>query len=117
MKIKKSIADQFEWGKEKFRWASVCAIIALCKETGIDPSVDIQFTQTLIIHTTKTKKRNGRFLCYETETILADRISWNPEHDFFMLGWAGDYVRSSHFLTLDALSIVFNEMKNVIRKL
>ena len=117
MKIKKSIADKYNWGIEKCRWATVCSIIALCKETGIDPSVDIQFTQTLIIHTTKTKKRNGRFLCYETETILADRISWNPEQDFFMLGWAGDYVRSSHFLTLDALSIVFNEMKNVIRKL
>ena len=117
MKIKKSIADKFEWGIEKCRLATVCSIIALCKETGIDPTIDIQFTQTLIIHTTKTKKRNGKFVRFETETILADRISWNPEQDFFMLGWAGDYIRSSHFLTLDALCTVFNEMKNVLRKL
>lgn len=117
MKIKKSIADKYDWGIEKCRWATVCSIIALCKETGIDPSVDIQFTQMLMIHTTKTKKRNGKFVCFETETILADSISWNPEHDFFMLGFAGNYVKSSHFLTLDALCIVFEEMKNVLRKL
>ena len=117
MKIKKEIKQRCEWGIEKCRWSLTCSIIAACKETGIDPSIDIQFTQTLIIHTTKTKKRNGRFLCYETETILADRISWNPEQDFFMLGFAGDYVKSSNFLSLDALCCVFAEMTNVLRKL
>lgn len=117
MKIKKSITDQYDCGIKKCRLAIVRSIIALCKETGIDPSFYIQFTQTLMINTTKTKKHNGKFICFETETILADRISWNPEQDFFMLGFAGDYVKSSHFLTLDALCIVFEEMKNVLRKL
>ena len=117
MKIKKSITDKYNCGIGKCRMAIIRSIIALCKETGIDPSVDIQFTQMLMIHTTKAKKRNGKFICFETETILADRISWSTRYDFFVLGFADGYVKSSDFLTLDALCIVFEEMKNVIRKL
>lgn len=117
MKIKKSIKDKFEWGMEKFRWSATGSIIALCKETGIDPSIDIQFTKTLIIHTTKAVTRNGRFSHYETQTILASSISWSPEHDFFMVKQGSEYCLSSDFMTLDALCIIFEEMKNVLRKL
>ena len=117
MKIKKSIIDKVQWNVEKCKWEILCAIIALCKETGIDPSVDIQFTRPLIVHTTKAKMRNGYAICYETETILADRISWNPDQDFFMLGWQGNYTQSSMFLTLDAMRAVFEEMRNVVKKL
>ena len=116
MKIKKEIKQKCAWGIEKCRWSLTGSIIAACKETGIDPSIDIQFTQMLMLHTTKAVKHKGRFSHFETETILADRISWNPEQDFFMLGFAGDYVKSSHYLSLDGLCCVFEEMMNVLRK-
>lgn len=116
MKIKREINGKFNWGVEKARWAFSCSVIALCKESGIDSSVDIQFTRTLVINTTKTVVRNSK-VCYETSTILADAISWSQEHDFFSLKYHGEFIASSHFLSLDALCDVFKEMKNVIRAL
>lgn len=117
MKIKKEIKEKYAWGFEKCRWAITSSIIDACKETGIDHAIDIQFTQLLMLHTTKAVKHKGEFSHFETETILADRISWNPERDFFMLGFSGKYVRSSHYLSLDALCCVYAEMTNVLRKL
>lgn len=117
MKIKKETKQQCAWGIEKCRWALTSSIIDACKQTGIDHAIDIQFTQMLMLHTTKAVKRIGRFSHFETETILADRISWNPEQSFFMLGFAGDYVKSSQYLSLDALCCVFEEMTNVLRNL
>lgn len=117
MKIKKSIKQQHDWGLEKCRWALTSAIIEMCKESGIDSSIDIQFTQMVMIHTTKTVNRRGHFSHFETETILADRISWNENHKFFMIGIADHYCKSSDFLTIDALCIIYEEMRNVLRKL
>ena len=117
MKIKKGINQKYSLEIDKFRFEMTCLIIAACKETGIDHSVDIQFTQMLMLHTTKAVKHNGGFSHFETETILADRISWNPQQDFFMLGFAGKYVKSSHYLSLDGLCCIFEEIKNVLRKL
>jgi hypothetical protein len=116
MKIKKEIKKKYSWEIEKFRFEMTSLIITACKETGIDHSIDIQFTQMLMLHTTKVVKRKGEFSHFETETILADRISWSPHHDFFILGFADKYVKSSDFLSLDGLCCVFEEMKNVLQK-
>ena len=117
MEIKKEIKKKYSWEIEKFRFEMTALIISACKETGIDHSIDIQFTQMLMLHTTKAVKRNGEFSYFDTETILADRISWNPQHDFFMLGFAGKYKKLSDYLSLDGLCCVFEEMKNVLRKM
>jgi hypothetical protein len=91
------------------------AIIELCRESGIEP--DIKFTRPMIIHTTKVRTYRKEFRGYDTETILADSISWGESVPYFLLMWAGNAVKSSTWLSLDSLCIIYEEMKNVLRKL
>ena len=114
MKITKEIKKKYENAVENCRKEMVESIIELCRESGIDPSIDIMFGKPLIIHTTKVKTDKKRFNRYETETVIADRISWCPDHPYtFHLGWQGTYCKSSHQLTLDQLSIVYSEMVQI----
>lgn len=113
MKIKE-IKEKYENAVENCRKKMVESIIELCRESGIDPSLDIMFGKPLIIHTTKVKTYKKRFNGYETETVIADRISWCPDHpNTFHLGWQGNYCKASFQLTLDQLSIVYSEMAQI----
>ena len=114
----KEIKAFAENGMEVCRNRLVKSIIDLCRETGIDSSIDIQFTQILILHTTKAKTYKDKFQGYDTETTICDRISWGSDQcSFFMIGLNGQYMKSSHYLTLDNLVCIYNEMLNVLKKL
>ena len=92
------------------------SIIDLCKETGIDESIDIQFTQLVMLHTTKPKLHKGKFYGFMTETTLCDRITWGEHHDFFHVGLASGYVKSSWYMSIDELNCIYSEMLNVLKK-
>lgn len=119
MRTRKSIDNAYKTATEGFRKEMVGLILALCKQTGINPSIDIQFTNVLFIHTTEPFKKNGVGLVkgITTHTLVTDSLHWHPEHGFFMLKWQGHACQSSDFLTLDTLVVVYEEMKRVLAKL
>ena len=115
MKIKESIDKKKVDAVKNCQKQLVEAIIELCRESGNDP--DIELKRSMIIHTTKVRTYKKEFKGYDTETILADSIFWGSSVPYFLLMWAGNCVVSSSFLSIDSLCIVYEEMKNVLRKL
>lgn len=111
--IKKFVAT----GIDIYRRNITKAIIDLCRETGIDEAYDIQFTQLVMLHTTKPHRSNGRFFYFVTETTLCNRISWSEKQNIFLVGLSDGYVKASTFMSIDDLNCIYAEMLNVLKNL
>lgn len=114
----KEIKRYANTGIELCRKSLTKSIINLCRETGLDSSVPINFTKTLMLHNTKVEKHRGRFFGYVDETILCDRIYWTEDREgVFLVGFNGDCNKASFQMTLNDLCIIYNELLQVLKTL
>lgn len=116
----KQIRNHADTGLELCRKSLVKSIIGLCRETGLDSGKPIRFTKTLILMTTKPRFNRKNFVGYETETTICNQLLWSEDACYFMVEMDSATVSSSKsdfFLTIDNLTIIYNEMLEVLKKL
>ena len=123
MRIRKSITKGVEDAKANLRRELTEATIALMKQIGADRGSDVMFgsmvmlTQTRITGDDEEVRSNVK-----TRTLLADGISYNDEGrergntPYYVLRYNGHWCTSSPYLDLAELTLVYEAMRQVVRR-
>ena len=109
MKINPRINKQVNESVAECRKSIVNATIALLKQLKAKPGDDVVFKHVLFLH---------KFKYGTSETRTADRICFSQREgcdSYYLTFFGDDYPASSHFLSIDNLLLIFEEVKKLVR--
>ena len=104
MRINPRINKQVSKSVAECRKSVINATIDLLKKLGAKDGQEVTFRKVLFLH----KFKNGT-----SETRPADRVSYSDNVLITSLG--DDYPASSHYLSIDNLLLIYEEVKKVVR--
>ena len=109
MLINPRIRKQVNESVAECRKCIVNATIELLKQLGAESDSEVVFRHVLFLH---------QFKYRTSETRPADRICFSERKNcdsYYLTYFGDDYPASSHFLTIDNLLLIYEEVKRLVR--